>query len=325
MDERSMNRLAPFAWIGSAAIALLAAGSAFAGDVPWGMPANYSSTGGTLDWFYELIFWVTGVIFVITEVLLIVFVIKYRFKKGRKALHQHGSYKVEITWTIVTTVILVVLTVIQIPTWFEVKPVDAAGVDEMPVRVRVFAKQFEWRFWYAGADGKFYTMDDVYTIKAMTVPVKMNIALEMRSQDVIHSLFLPHMRFKQDIVPGITVYGWIQAIKTTDVKPDLKLTDPNQPYLDIACAELCGINHHTMRAQLRIFSDADFNKWLAAANALIAAQLEPGEKKDEEGKTRWVNYQNDWDKWKQSDRTIVTPEDLKKLLGEDRYRLCAQS
>jgi cytochrome c oxidase subunit 2 len=132
--------------------------------------------------------------------------------------------------------------------------------------VQVMAKQFEWRFRYAGPDGKFATDDDVTTTNFLHVPVDTNVTVLLRSQDVIHSFFLPNLRLKQDTVPGLTIAQWFRALKTTDAarKERAALGDAGADKFEfeIACAELCGIGHTTMRGFLRVHEKDAFFKWI---------------------------------------------------------------
>jgi cytochrome c oxidase subunit 2 len=151
-------------------------------------------------------------------------------------------------WSIIPAAILVLIALVQRNSWNEIK-VDAPRSEEA-YRVEVFAKQFEWRFCYAGKDGQFGTPDDIYWTNQLHVPKGKKVLLEGRSQDVLHSLFLPHMRVKQDFVPGMNVHLWFEATQAG-------APDPNgvpKP-LDIACAELCGLGHYRMAAKLYVHED----------------------------------------------------------------------
>ena len=99
--------------------------------------------------------------------------------------------------------------------------------------------------------------------------------------------------------------------KELDAKLD-DITDPNHPYLDIACAELCGHSHHLMRAQLRILEEPKYHEWLKMQNALLQDYFEV-----EDGKV--VYYEFDWPKWDSSDRTRVTKEDLDLLKSGHKH------
>jgi cytochrome c oxidase subunit 2 len=212
--------------------------------LPW-LPENISTYGGDIDFLFRLIFWITALVFVAVQAVLIVFLFKYRKQPGRKAIYTHGNNTLEIAWTIAPSLILVMLTLLSRATWDEIK----AEVPPSDVNVRVFAKQFNWDFVYPGPDGKFDTDDDLTLENELNVPVDKVVKLELHSKDVIHSFFLPHARFKQDTMPGRTIDGWFKATKTGE--------------FEIPCAELCGFGHSGMLGYLKVHSAQDYDAWVA--------------------------------------------------------------
>jgi cytochrome c oxidase subunit II len=187
------------------------------GDVSiWHLgPENISATyGKDIDALYVAIMWLTTITFLLTEGLLFFFLLRFRAKEGGKAVYTHGNHKLEMAWTIVPGIILFLLAVLQLGIWKDIKvtrPDMKTGLV-----VEVLAKQFEWHFRYAGPDGKFGTEDDVVTTNHLHVPVNTNVTVLLRSQDVLHSFFLPNIRLKQDTVPGLTIPQWFVAGKTTE-------------------------------------------------------------------------------------------------------------
>lgn len=237
---------------------LLLSGAGPARADGWSLPENISTTGGEIDHMFWLIFWITTATFFITMGVLVYSVAKFRYKEGQKAQFIHGSHKLELAWTLVPAGILLFLALYQTKTWAKIKmdPPDATDA----VQVRVFAKQFEWNFRYAGADGEFDTEDDICTINDLYVPENRDVILTMRSLDVIHSLFLPYLRFKQDLMPGMTIDAWFQATKTTE---QARSERGNEKFnFEIACTELCGLGHHEMRGKNIILSEAAFQDWI---------------------------------------------------------------
>ena len=212
--------------------------------LPW-LPENISTYGGQIDSLFMLIFWITTIVFVGVQAVLIWFLFKYRAQPGRRATYSHGNNTLEIAWTIAPSIILVVLALLSRATWDEIKA-------EMPphdVTVRVFAKQFNWDFIYPGPDGAFDTADDQTVENELTVPVDKVVKLEMLSRDVIHSFFVPVLRFKQDTMPGRQIDGWFKATKTGEY--------------EIPCAELCGFGHSGMLGYLKVLSAQDYASWTA--------------------------------------------------------------
>jgi cytochrome c oxidase subunit 2 len=114
--------------------------------------------------------------------------------------------------------------------------------------VVVTAKQFNWEITYPGPDGQFGTADDKTIENDLNVPIDQVIELHLRSRDVIHSFFIPVMRFKQDMLPGREILQWFQATKAGRY--------------EIPCAELCGFGHSGMLGHLTVHSAEDYAKWV---------------------------------------------------------------
>jgi len=220
-------------------------------------PEGVSTYSGTVDGLFKLILIVTGVAFVLTEVLLFVFAWIYRRREGRRATYTHGNNTLELIWTIVPAVFLVFLAFASARGWKAIKG-SVPMTDEV---VTVTGAQFSWEFRYRGADGAFDTPDDVVINDELRLPVGKPVKIRLRSKDVIHSLFLPNFRLKQDAVPGVTIEVWVEPTKTGTY--------------EIACAELCGFGHTTMRGTLFVLSAEEYGAWLAEAQAAVAPPAEP--------------------------------------------------
>jgi cytochrome c oxidase subunit 2 len=199
---------------------------------------------------------VTGFFFFLTEGLLVYFILKYRARPGGKAVHTHGSHGLELAWTFIPGLILFCLAVFQMGAWGEIKFKSEFPAEEDSVVVQVFAKQFEWYFRYAGADGKFGTTDDVTKLGEMHVPVDRNVIVKLRTRDVLHSFWLENVRLKQDLLPGQIIPQWFR-ITEEGLGPGR-----TPAKYEIKCAELCGNNHTTMRAVLVVETQEDFDAWL---------------------------------------------------------------
>lgn len=210
----------------------------------WWLPEDVSTYGKDIDFLFHLIYWITGVTFVLVASAMIAFMVLYRHKEGRRATYTHGNTTLEIVWTIVPTLILVVLTFLSVPTWARIK-IQMPPTD---LTVQVNAKQFNWIVTYPGPDGKFGTEDDKTFDNEIHVPVGKPVKLILKSQDVIHSLYMPNLRFKQDAVPGREIPAWFDATK------------PGK--YEIPCAELCGFGHSGMRGWLFVHTPEDYQKWV---------------------------------------------------------------
>ncbi len=212
--------------------------------LPW-LPENVSTYGADIDSLFHLIFWITSIVFVLVQVTLVVFLVRYRYRPGRRAVYTHGNNTLEIAWTIAPSIILIVLALLSRATWGEIR----GHMPPADYQVQVTAKQFNWDFLYPGPDGKFGTEDDLTLENELNVPVGKVIRLTLKSRDVIHSFFVPVLRFKQDMLPGREIPGWFQATKTG--------------HYEIPCAELCGFGHSGMKGWLTVHSAEDYAKWEA--------------------------------------------------------------
>ena len=216
------------------------------------LPESISEAGDKIDDLFWFVFWLVGIVFVGTEGLLLYFIFKYRAKEGGKAHYTHGNYKAELIWTATPAVILLFLAIFQFNTWTELKDPNQfpSKEEDNAVQVHVLAQQFSWNFRYPGPDGEWGTDDDFTVENELIVPKDRPVVLQMRSIDVIHSLYVPVLRFKQDLVPGLTITSWFQANKAGKY--------------EIACAELCGASHYLMRAGLTVLDEADYEARIAA-------------------------------------------------------------
>jgi len=226
----------------------------------WWLPENVSTFGRDIDWLFHLIYAITAITGILVFVALIAFLVMYRDRPGRRARYTHGNTTLEIVWTIVPALILVVLTFLSVPAWSKIKmsqpPTDLV--------ILVNAKQFNWQVFYPGPDGKFGTADDKQFLDEMHVPVNKPVKVILKSQDVIHSFFVPSFRIKQDAVPGREISAWFDATK------------PGK--YEWPCAELCGFGHSGMKGWVYVHTPADYEKWAAEnlkADAAPAQEEKP--------------------------------------------------
>jgi cytochrome c oxidase subunit 2 len=229
----------------------------------WWLPENVSTYGRDIDWLFELIYWITGVTFILVTVTMIAFLVMYRDRPGRRARYTHGSTPLEIAWTVVPALILVVLTFLSAPAWSRIK----MSVPPSDFAIEVTAKQFNWQVVYPGGDGKFGTADDKSFLDEIHVPVNKVVHVNLKSVDVIHSFFVPQFRMKQDAVPGRAIMQWFEATK------------PGK--YELPCAELCGFGHSGMKGWVYVHTADEYKKW-AAENLAASAAAAPAadDKKD---------------------------------------------
>lgn len=216
----------------------------------WWLPKDVSTHGHNIDRLFRIILWITGITFVLVELVLVYFMFKYDAKEGHKGTFIHGHHTAEIVWTAIPAAILIYIAVAQFSTWKDAKFTD--HFPKAPLHAQVTAGQFEWRIVYPGADGKIETKEDnVESVNNLHIPVNKPIIIHLKSRDVLHSFFLPNLRVKQDAVPGMTIPLWFQATQTGNY--------------DLVCAELCGWGHYKMKGRLTVQTQEDFDAWLAQA------------------------------------------------------------
>jgi cytochrome c oxidase subunit 2 len=210
----------------------------------WWLPPNVSTYGGDVDWLFYLIFYITGVTWVLVQAVMLIFLFVYRHREGRRATYTHGNTTLEILWTIVPALILVMLGFMSRATWDQIRHSHPASTHV----VQITAKQFNWEILYPGPDGKFDTDDDKMIENDLHVPVNEVVRVRLTSKDVIHSFFVPSFRLKQDAVPGRVIEIWFDA-----TKPGV---------YELPCAELCGFGHSGMLGHVTVQTADDYQSWL---------------------------------------------------------------
>ena len=213
-------------------------------------PQNISIFGGDIDHVFWLILYIVGFFFVAAEALLVYFAVRYRRTDAHaKATYNRGDTTRQAAWVLVPALVVLCFDL----------GIDAAGhraweaVKGPPppsdVEVKVTAKQFNWNFTYPDPAGKFDTDKNVTLENELHVPVGKKVRLTLASEDVIHSFWAPNLRLKQDVVPGRKIIAWFEA------------TRPGR--YEIACSELCGFGHYSMRGEVIVHNPDDYAKWKA--------------------------------------------------------------
>jgi cytochrome c oxidase subunit 2 len=209
------------------------------------LPEDVSTYGREIDALFFLIYYITAATFILVTALMVWFLWKYRDQGNRRATYSHGNTTLEIIWTVVPAAILIVLSFMSVSTWAKVK----REVPPSDFEVAVAAKQFNWDVSYPGPDAKLGTEDDIKFDNDIHVPVNKVVRMRITATDVIHSLFIPNLRFKQDAVPGRMIWAWFEATK------------PGK--YELPCAELCGFGHSGMKGWLHVHTAEDYAKWAA--------------------------------------------------------------
>lgn len=208
-------------WGGAAALVLMLGGVALAQssqDNPgvW-LPFSASDYAEDIDFLYRVIFWVTTGMFVLTEGLLLLFCIIYRRRPGHRPTYTHGNNAAEITWTVIPALMLLGLALWQIPTWNHIKKgfphdgdLDKDGKPMKVLTLDVIGEQYKWNVRYPGTKAKYKGDYDYTNLSNIHIPFGDAAVFNLRSKDVIHSVFIPHMRVKQDTVPGLRQKLWFR-------------------------------------------------------------------------------------------------------------------
>ncbi len=240
-----------------------------------------SVEGEKIDFMLYITIAVTGVVFVITQVLLFWLPFKYQEKDNKKAYFFPHNNKLELLWTTVPAIFLTVLVVFGLKYWFKM----TNDAPKEAVVVEITGHQFGWEMRYPGKDGvlgkknyKLYnspagnslgvdfedpeSWDDIHVPGEMHIPVGRPVKLVINSQDVIHDVGLSHFRMKMDAVPGIPTTMWFTPKFTTE-EMKTKTGNPNFVY-EISCDQMCGKGHFSMRGVIVVEKEADYKKWLAS-------------------------------------------------------------
>jgi cytochrome c oxidase subunit 2 len=237
----------------------------------------------------------------ITQFLIYYFTFKYRGVKGRKAVFYADSHKLEMWWTVTPTVVLSVLIVYGLWTWNNVQDLSNA---ENPLIVEVYAKQFQWEARYAGADNELglghvnyikgiNTMgvdmsdknaaDDI-PVRELHLPKGRKVIFKFRSQDVLHSAYMPHFRAQINCVPGmVTSFGFTPTVTTEEMRQnedtkakfdainELRLARGDEAVdfdFILLCNKICGASHYNMQMKVVVEEEEDFNNWLKEQKTL---------------------------------------------------------
>ena len=167
----------------------------------------------------------------------------------KPAKFSHGSHTLEVVWTILPAATLLFIAIYQMNAWAESKMRVPNEDDPNVVVMEVRARQFEWRVRYPGIHGgKLGQPGELFTVNDIHVPVNKMVLVHLKSEDVLHSFFLPNMRVKQDAVPGMNIPVWFRPIR--------------EGTYDLACSQLCGWGHYKMMGRLTVESEADYQAYL---------------------------------------------------------------
>lgn len=238
-----------------------------------------SDHGVDIDRMLYISIIITGVVFVLTQVLLFWFAYKYQYSEKRKAFYFPHNNKLELVWTVVPAIFLTVLVGFGLFYWYKITgdaPANATVVE-------VTGKQFGWYYRYPGKDGvfgkKYYknisdakdnslgliwddkaAQDDIVRDDKLMLVVNKPVKLIINSRDVIHDVGLVHFRMKMDAVPGTPTTMWFTPRFTTKEMKE-KTGNPNFVY-EISCDQMCGKGHYSMRGVVEVVSQAEYDAYM---------------------------------------------------------------
>ncbi len=269
------------------------------------LPEAASEHGGDYDYLMLVSFGIILFVQTITQALLHYYGYKYRGEKGKKALFFADNDRLEFIWTIIPVIVLAGLILWGLYTWTNIMDIND---EDDPLIVELYAQQFNWTARYGGADNvlgeanvRMIDIDranvlgldesdpnaaDDIIVKELHLPVGRKVNFKMRSQDVLHSAYMPHFRAQMNCVPGmITEFSFTPTITTADMRlnPDVvdKVRRTNEiraeraangePNSDpwefdyvLLCNKICGKSHYNMQMKIIVETEEEYNDWLAS-------------------------------------------------------------
>ncbi len=270
------------------------------------LPESASEHGVDYDQLMMISMVLIFIVQFLTQGLLHFFAYKYRGKKENKALFFADNDKLEFIWTIIPVIVLAGLIIYGLFTWTDIMNIDEEEGD--PLIVELYAYQFDWRARYAGADNELgkanvryiegintlgidvsdtYGKDDKIT-NELHLPVNRKVIFKMRSQDILHSAYMPFFRAQMNVVPGmITEFSYTPTMTSEEMRnsefmvekvatinkirkeKSKKLVAAGDEALEeytfdyyLLCNKICGVSHYNMQMKIIVESEEDYNAWL---------------------------------------------------------------
>lgn len=261
------------------------------------LPESASIEGEHDDVLFNVSFWLIGIVQFVVQFLIFYFSYKYRGKQGQKAKFFADSHKLELIWTVAPAVVLVVLIGYGLWQWNNIMYVPE---DEDPMVIELYAQQFRWDARYAGSDntlglGNVNFIKGINTIgvdmsddasqddKQVTelhLPVGKKVLFKFRSQDVLHSAYMPHFRAQMNCVPGmVTQFAFTpkytteemrqnpEVVAKTDGINDIRRANQEEELYEfeyvLLCNKICGASHYNMQMKIVVETEDEFNEWLS--------------------------------------------------------------
>lgn len=219
-----------------------------------------STYAGDIDFIIDLIFWLVGFWFILSEGVFFWLIVRYRKKDGVKAEYITGELAEHKRWITIPHFLVLFCDIFilyyAISAWYTVKQ----NLPEPESTVRIIGQQWAWTFVHDGPDGKLGTADDITEINELHIAVDKLYNYKLEATDVMHSFSVPVFRLKQDAIPGRVITGWWEATGTGEYS--------------IQCAEICGIGHGLMGARIFIESAEQHAAWVAEHSPVSLAALD---------------------------------------------------
>ena len=273
------------------------------------LPESASEHGVTYDSLFFISFALIMFVQIITQALLHYFSYKYRGLKNTKASFITHNNRLEFIWTIIPAIVLFGLILYGMTTWSQIMNFEE---DEDALVIELYAQQWNWKARYAGNDNvlgdanvRFLNdydgrntvgidssdpngLDDIVVTQEFHLPVNRKVIFKFRSQDVLHSAYMPHFRAQMNCVPGmITQFSFTPTVTSEEMRQNADVVDkvtrinkirydksqeliakgeeslePYQFDYLLLCAKICGASHYNMQMKIVVESEKDFNKWI---------------------------------------------------------------
>jgi cytochrome c oxidase subunit 2 len=252
------------------------------------LPEAASAHGVKIDEMFTVTTVLTMIVFFVTQILLFTFLFRYKHSSKRKAYYLPHNNTIEKVWTIAPAIVLTILVVFGFFTWQQIT--NSAEV-KGDLNIEITGHQFAWELRYPGKDQKLgivnyklvsgtnklgidftdrNSFDDLQA-DTLVLPVNRSIRLNIRAQDVIHSVYLPHFRVQLNAVPGLpTFFKFVPTITTADMRN--RLDNPKFEYL-LYCNKICGGIHYNMKKVVRVVSEAEYQDWIAHQKPYLTDDL----------------------------------------------------
>jgi len=269
------------------------------------LPESASIEGEHDDNLFNITFWLIGIVQFVMQFIIFYFTFKYKGNKNRKAKFYADSHKLEVIWTVTPAIFLAFLIGYGLWQWNDVMDLSD---DKDAIVIEVYSQQFRWDARYAGDDNtlglgnvnyidinKLNTMgvdmsdpnsQDDKQVTELYLPKGRKIHFKFRSQDVLHSAYMPHFRAQMNCVPGmVTEFGFTPKFTTEEMRLNLEVIektnginkirmakgeDPYEFDYLLLCNKICGASHYNMQMKITVVEQDEYDKWIAKRPTLAS-------------------------------------------------------